>query len=676
MSRSRNETAWALPATVLAAAVFFCAAPARAQVLGLGTWDGAVETTAEVARQDTKTPHAPLTRFDRTHADERLSIRNSSGYLYDPRLLTFSLGGSFGLSQDWLSVNSQRSFDNSKLYGYDASVDVLPGQRLSLSLFASRDESIVSRELAGRGDVLVERQGAVLTASGLYIPSTLSVRRELDDERSESGGLVTRRAERRNILTYQGQRGWTDSELEVNYEFIDSVNEVFSKLSFESHDAQLRYSLDFGEELNWHWDSRVKYTTRTGLIQLTILTVDEGLRIDHTERLHSEYHYFLVRSDQGGVTSTSHTGTASLVHQLFESVTTTGALEGVHLATENGEKDSARGRLTVRYTKRLPGGGRVSLGLGGGLQYEDDRFSTSQTSVVQETHTAAAPLALPIQLANRPVIPGSIVVTKIAEAPRPVFCGPAPALPVVLTADVDFTVRTTGDVTEIVPLPCTGATVGINPGDTIAVDYRVTVSRALTFTTQSWQGDLSVEYPWFRVFVSHEESHQTRIAGRAEVELDQSRSDAVGAELRAELTRLRASLGGEFRHFDSTRTRYDSVRLGAQTDATVLPDLRLSVSGDVVDTTFLDPHRETRVITGRAGATYILGADLLVEAGVSIQELHDTQQASQQSTEAHVRTRWTFRKLEISPAFEYFERRQGGTVGQEYRATLRTIRRF
>lgn len=675
MSRNDSRASWLRSGFLISGAIFFCASTSWAQSFRLGTWEGSLEGVSTFTFDDTKT------REQRTHSqdllfEERLNLRNSGAYIVDPRLLTLTLGGSFGLFQERFSFDGDSRTNHGTLWGYETFVSALADQPFSLDVFANRDESVISRELAGRTESTTENRGATFFARGLYIPSTLSFRQERMDEETRIADVVSRRSEERKIYRYEGQRGWTDSELGLVYEFIDDKDRVFPALSFRSHEAQANYSLDFGEELNRHWDSRLRYYTRSGIAETTFWTADESLRIEHTDRLRTDYRYLFLRTEAASGANTTQTASATLTHRLYQSLTTTASLDGVRQTFPQGEKDSIRGGLAWVYTKRLPLGGRLTAGVGGSLQYEDDRFNASEASVSQETHTAGTPFALSIPLNNPFVTTSSVVVTKIALGPLPVGCIPPPGPPVPLVVGTDFSLETAGDITQIVPIPCSGATVGINPGDTIAVDYRFSVSPSLAFTTTAWHANLDVDYGWIHLYFLHDETDQTLISGRDGRFLSDQRSDTLGAELRYNGSRLHASLLGEAQRVRSTQIDYDTLRGSGVVDFAILPELMFRLNADWVITEFSNPHRETQSQSVRAGLTYTLGGSLFVDASAAYRRLQDTAQPTDQLLEARLQVRWFYRKLEISPTLEFFDRQRGDTTAIEYRAMLRTIRRF
>ncbi len=648
-----------------------------AQMFRLGEWGGEYESGNEYERQVTGTGGSESSRFQNVLSQNRLTVRNTGAYIYDPRLINFSVGGTLGLSQSWQYTNDSHNSQSGLLWGYDFFANILPEKPFSLNLFANRNQSTVSGDLAGRIDVTAENRGATLFARRLYIPSTLTFRQEIQDQESQSAGLVSRTSERRNVLTYDGARGWLDSEMNVRYELVDLTDQILPNLSYRSHDASVYYSLDFGPELNRRWDSRIHFLTRAGVANLTSLNVDESLRIDHTDRLETDYRYFLVRIDTTGGETTTHTGTFHLRHRLYDSLTTNLNLGGTFQMLPNGERDQYRGRLDFDYTKRLPYDGRLNVSLGGGLQFDTNRFRSTESFVPQETHTAGTPFALPIDLTNPFVTPGSVVVTKTATGPLPAGCFPAPGPPTPLVLGQDYTLQVFGDITQIVPIPCSGITPGINPGDTIAVDYGFSVSPSLSFLTMPWHLNVSVDYRWIRPYFIHEQTDQKLISGQDGRFLDNQRSDTLGTELRYEGQRLRASILGEGRNFNSHRSAYNMLRSNQFLAYTIMPDLLLTLTGSEYFSFFSRPQeRETKSLDGRVTLSYALGGTLFADAFAGERALMQTAQPNERITEAGLRVRWMYRKVEILPSIMFTDRQRGDADSKNFHIALRMIRRF
>ena len=181
---------------------FFAVTPAAAQALRLGTWDGSIESRIDVGRQETRSgPDSARPRFDTLQAQELLTIRNSGAFILDPRLFTLTLGGTFGLSQERVSAGAGE--DDSRegtLWGYEASAGLLSGHPVSLTLYASRRQTIQTQVLSGQSQLLSENRGVTLFLKRLYLPSTIAVRQELvDDEFHVAESVVHRQEERRSL---------------------------------------------------------------------------------------------------------------------------------------------------------------------------------------------------------------------------------------------------------------------------------------------------------------------------------------------------------------------------------------------------------------------------------------------------------------------------------------------
>ncbi len=672
----RASGRWSCALATAGIVFFFVATSASAQVFQLGRWDGALEAVTEFSRQNTKTTGQGSSRFDDLRAEELLTLRNTGGYFFDPRLATLTLGGTFGLDQERFSSDGTSESRSGTLWGYEAALDVLSESPYSLNVFANRNQTINNQVFGGRTELTQESEGARLYAKEIYIPSTLSFRRENLNNETRTGTVIARQDETRNVVTYQGNRGWENSEASLNYEFIDLSDHVFPDLGYHSHDGNLYYSLDFGPELNRRWDSRMRFFSRTGTTKLTTATVDEALRIDHTERLQSNYRYSFLWTETAGGATTTHIAAFDLRHRLYESLTTTFGLQTTIAMLPNGERDTYESRLDLAYQKRLPGDGRLNIGIGGGLQYTDNHFQTQESFVPQEAHTAATPFALPILLGNPFVDVTSIVVTKTAVGPLPAGCIPPPGPPTPLVAGRDYTVRTTGDTTEIDPLPCSGATPGINPGDTIAVDYRFAVPTSLVYTTDTWRANVSVDYRWIRPYLIVEGYDQNRVSGQDGRFLDDVRSETAGLELRSDGQRLRASILGEAQSYTSHRVAYDAVRSNQFLGFTILPELTLTVTASEAWFDYSLPRRRTQTLDGRATLSYVFGASLIADAFAELRYFKDTLAPTERTIESGVRVRWMFRKIEVDPTLELFDIHRGDTTTRDFRAMLHIIRRF
>jgi hypothetical protein len=664
------------PLAWVAAALLWFPRAARAELIHLGKWNGALEGAVELIRQETQAQGASSASFRNAYLAEQLTLNNSGMAIVDPRLMNVSLGGTFGLSQEWVTTDNEHLFHQGTLNGYDFFSTLLGEQATSLNGFASRNQSLLSREQAGRSDVITENRGVTLFARRLYLPSTLTFRQEKEQEESRTGNAIARREDERKIISYAAERGWDDRELNLRYEFTDLAAIVIPTLSHQSHETNLNYGLDFGSELNRHINSDARYFTRSGSTDLTTLTLNEKLLLDHTERFRSEYRYFLLNTETAGQTSTAHTMEINFHHQLYDSLITVAGGDLLLQALPGGSQQTLRNRLDFNYTKRVPAQGRLNAGLGGRLEWHKNRFDSTESFIPQETHVATEPIALPITLDNPLVVSSSLSVTKTALGAIPPGCLTPSGPPVPLVLGRDYTLLSVGNAVQIVPVGCSAAAPGLNPGDTIGVDYQFTVSPALTFSAQNYRMDISMDYRWIRPYAMHNQTTQEVIAGIDNGVLDNQMTDAVGLELRGEKHGIRASTLGELSRYTSTRLEYHRLHSTQLISFSLRSDLTVIFSMDEAIIDYNNPVHKTRTIAATTGLTYAPRPNLIVEMPCSLTQLKDSLLPSERRTKAALKLRWYLRELEIHPSLDFYGWRQGGSTTREYRALLRLKRHF
>lgn len=662
-------------AVLAAVAIFFLPGLTWAQWLQLGERQGNLESVTEYVGEENR--NSLLQR-------EILTLRNS-GAIFDPRLVNFTFGGSYGYYNSWATEDNQRG----GLLGYDFSASILPQKPYSLTLFTNRAQNFYSREVPGVTQILNENLGGTLVADALYIPSTLRFRREYRDEESRGlvlGGAGSSQKNLRNVLTYEGLRGWLNSELDLHYELTDDQNlsnsgfgspAVGPNLSSRRHDAALNYSIDFGPELNRRWDSRIRFMAQTGFTNLTTLNINEWLRIEHQENFLTNYRYAFTDTKSQDGSAFNHDLALGLEHHLYRNLVTTFETENNYQTLSAGSKEMLRNNLNFIYTKRLPLDGQLNASLGGGLSYETDKFNGSEGFAPQETHTAASPFALSISLSNPFVNLTSVVVTKTSAGPLPAGCVPPidPLIP--LVAGRDYVLQTVGNVTEIKPLPCLGLSVGINPGDTIAADYRFSLpSSPLAFTTSTWHANFSLDYGWIRPYFTHSQTNQSLVSGSDSRFLNDERVDSLGIEFRFDSQRWHSRFLGEGQGYASTRTKYEGIRFNQILGVTIRPDLTLMFNADEAFTTFILPRRKTLSAMGAATLSYSPTPYIVADLFTELRMMNDNTSENERSRQAGLRLRWYYRKLEILPTIELLDRSYGDRRTMNFHGLLSIIRRF
>ena len=658
------------------------AGPAAGQVLKFGSWNGSLELLLANASVETESGGgtANVVEIKNTRTEERVRIRNTEGFLLDPRLATFSLGGTFGLAQeDHTSVAGGVTTSEERrvnLSGYDFLTTILPrNATLSAELFANRNRDIQTRELAGRTDIEVENRGATVRAMRLYIPSSLSIRQERIASVARTGTSEVKTDERRDVVRYEGLRGWVNKQMTLRYELVDKTDRFRPSLDYRNQDANLFSTVDFGPDLNRQWHSSIRMISRDGFSEEDRLEFSQLLRISHGPTLRTLYRYALDKVERSGGKTTSQDATFSLNHQLYESLTTEVGLNARDRSFVDGQQELYGGNLRLRYTKRLPGSGRLNASYSTTRQRQDDDFE--EAFAPQELLTFDAAFATPMFLANANVIQSSVEVTKVANGPPVAGCTGF-SVPTTLVEGVDYVIRTVGTRTEIEPQLCSATSPGINPGDTIAVDYRFTRgAEPVSFTTSLKRLHVSVDYGWIRPFFDMERTDQDIVSGTDSGFLTDRRSSAVGVELRGKWQRLQGNLLLASEEFDSDDQVFDQDRATAQLRYTLTPRVWLALNGAFSSTSHAFPElRESDLMLLRAELTYGRNGNLLGSLFARKQELEDTRLLDQRTAELGVRARWRFGKLDVNGTISVLDVRRGTSDSRDYRMMINVKRRF
>lgn len=650
------EGRWSL---ILSVAVCFLILPSEAvarRVFEVGRWEGFVEFGFEWDSEKSTSEGAGDLALRKLRFEEKVGLRNSS-FILDPRFVRLDSGLTAGFFQERLSVNGEESPSDGRILGYDLTATVLPEKPYTLTLFANRGQSSISREFAGTSDVLTENRGGTLSLKRIFLPSTLSYRRELLEEESRFGAFVGRREEVRNVFTYDARRTWEANDLSVRYEFADVDDRVFPKFSYRTHTAGLHHRLDFGEAVPKTLVSSFRYFRRGGRFEFSSMGIDEDLHIRHGEDLTTGYHYSFSRfSTQDGAT-TSHTGILSLGHQLYGSLTTDLSLRGTFSTFPTGRESIYGGRADLTYRKRIFWGGRLLAGLGGSYEVQDDRFEEREAFISREQHVAR--IGAPFRLDRPRVIAGSIVV--IDEAGTSLF-----------QEGLDYVVRFVGHFAEIDIVP--GGRIA--DGRTLVVDYRVIVSPSVKFSTWANRFNIGFDYGWIYPFYSYERVTQDLLSGTDETFLEDMTDHTAGVEFRWDGTKFRGSLRNEYRTHDSRLLSFDALQFRQLLSYFPHPTVSLSLSLNESLFDFRDPTRERTSVVGRFSLGWRPRPTLSLEGFASARLWSDSISPDETAHKVGVRGMWSIGKFEMIPSFEYGVRERDGSDSQESRVMIRLIRRF
>ncbi len=632
--------------------------------------DAYVDTArVESERGDSKTTNANRI------GQASVTLRNVNAVIVDPRLMLLTFGGTLGLAQgrtkttvDGSTTEQDRDTD---LSSYDVATSILPANNtFSADLFTNRSRFLERRELAGVTEFDLRNSGVGFSAMRLPLPSTLNFRQESNKSKTVTGPVVSATDERRDIITYEGRRGWENGVATLQMLAVDKSDKIRPELDFESRQGNLSTSIDFARGLNNRWDQKIALLSREGFSAEDRLDVDELVQIQHGERLRTQYIYRLFDSDRDTGDVTRKTGSFALFHQLYESLSTQAGLDVIDETFDTGDRKIARATLDLGYTKRLPRAGLLNAGLLLGHSREDDDFD--EAFVSQELHVVGPP-GTTITLDNPNVITSSIVVslnTSAPSAPVGSGCTRPTSVPIALQEGIDYTLQTLGNQIEIVPIRnCNAGNDGMVENDTIAVDYRFTRGGVpVSFTTDQIRFDVSVDYGWIRPFYSHEQRNQDLVEGTDDSFLTDQNRDILGVGLQFQRSRWGVGLVVGAERFDSTNQKYDELRATQSFTYLVKRGMTLNVSGNQSFKDFSSPEsRQQDVVSVRAALDFVPRPNLLANFFLNARDFKDSLSSDERITELGAQVNWRLGKLVVNPRLKFVKVRRGSTDSQEVR---------
>lgn len=638
-----------------------------------GAWEGAASLGLDTGRDRTRSDDATADIDSKPRRTlEQVDVRNNGYYYLDPRIFSGNASVTLGRISDSFETNGRPLREHSSLIGYGLDATALSGLPYGGNLFAHRNQSVnwqpfgrTQLDSANRGLALALREDSPLRDRGLpFLSASARLEQQHTQETTVSAlGQSFHRDELRKLLTLDAHKGFETGDLEVRYDHDDLRNPAFPQTNFKSRNAGLNFSWDFGPGLSRRSDSRVLYSSRSGANPLTLMTLDERLRIDHYQNLSTDYSYLLTRMDSLAGRAESHDAAFGVKYRPYRDLSTDGSLNMTRQSLPGGTRDSRFGQANLQYRHEAAERRSVFASASGRYQLNDNRMVTSNIQVVDEGQAAPTPLGAGSGFAlNQPFVQaGTIVVVDTRGGAL---------LPTVL--GLDYEVVQEGSTTRIVPLPTSAV---ILPGDPLAVSYTYSVDPSLEYSTVGESVRAGVDWRWITFTLGHERSSQRKISGQQDLFLQSQRKDSAQIDLRREWDRGRAQAGLGWVRYDSTRLVYSQRRFTPLISYRPTRTLTLSLNGDWTATNYELPLHRTSARGLRASADWYANRWSLT-AGIGRRIFQGSQQSTEAINEANFGARFTYGKLDFSAGFMFAGRHRDPVETSTWRLNFLAIRRF
>ncbi len=538
----------------------------------LARLDGSLDFFIRRRRDERKQRGEATTVDTETQVRSNLEI-DSEFYIGHKNLLDVSANLQFGVERTTLESDTQfESTQDSTFFNqYDIRGLLLGEGPAPTTLYSRRDQTLLDRQFAGSIRSIATETGFITTIRSQSAPTTIQFFHREEDQTDQSGTADFNVVQ--NTFSIQSTLRLTDQQqIDIDYTFnrVDENQGAEFGDAFDRHDGTITHNLGFGSENRNTLRSSLRYYSQSGNLDQKFVRLDERLVLHHTDNFQTQYDLTFLRQENSGNTQNLVRGNASLIHQLFESLTTTASVGGSHIEIPGDfSSDELFVNLVLDYVKRVPFG-RVEASLGGAFNRQNNSDRGSTISTINEPHTFRDPF--PVTISRRNILANSVVVTEVG------------GLRVFQRGD-DYTLDAFQDRVELRRV--VGGAIGEGEGVLVSFDIgpepgseisTTGVSASLRYSiTEGWLDGVSV-YGSFRQI---DNSIQT--ANPTQFVLDDFQDLIYGAEYR-----FRGyTFSAERQNHDSTVSPFDATRFEARLDQRLSRDsaLRISLTRESIDYT-------------------------------------------------------------------------------------------
>ena len=325
----------------------------------------------------------PANGSKRTDREDRLrpilELR-TDGFIGQPDLLEFDLGGRFWPEQRWLSLDStgQTEHINQTLWEWDVSGAFIKESVLPVTVYTRQNFSDVDRQFGGSLENRFRETGVRLSLRNSVVPTNVQLFQRDIEQRDLAAGTdfnidqKTLRADGRVERAANQRLAWS-----IVHDDVDESGDLRVPQSFRRFEGKLQHAFDFGEDLEHTLRTNVRLFDEKGFRDFSQLRIAPRLRLRHSADLQSWYDYTYQRDDFRDQDQRFNEFTANVQHQLFDSLTTiaNAGWNRFRITTDDFDSDEIFGRVDFNYVKEA--GARADPG-GPGPRHQPGRPERSR----------------------------------------------------------------------------------------------------------------------------------------------------------------------------------------------------------------------------------------------------------------------------------------------------------
>jgi len=611
---------------------------------------GALEFLYRRENDDIKSREGGSETFSEDRFEERLLL-SSQGYIVHPNLVELNLAGTFGLVQDSIS-GTQSDNQTGTVYEWDVSALILRKEAAPVTLYSRRTRDLINRDFGPSIDNTITQSGGIVDWRNKAVPTRVEVYRQDQSQRSLDSTEDINISQ--NVANWHSEAKPTANQrITWDYTFTDAQETgpgatlpgvtPGGTLSYQSHDATLAHTYDFGQQKRSNLSSTLHYFNQSGDFGLERLEWTEWLRLRHSESFETRAIYRLNQQTTSaffGPSSdqTLQRGEVGFTHRLYKSLTTDGMVGFQQVDQSDGFNSTEWfTNLDAVYTKQVPFG-RITANLGGGYDQTENSARTAITHVINEVHTFNDPFPIALNIPN--IVANSIVITDPSGL---VLYRPTGRRP-------DFTVRSAPGGVQI--FRDVGGRIPNN--GTVLIDYDLAAEPSNSVDTTQFHAGLRYDIEsgllkGLAVYTRYSQVDQSISASAASAFfIPNSFTDLTSG---AEYKRWGFTVGVEQELHDSTISPFDAMRYWGRYEQSLSRDTRIQANTAYTVIDYREPtiHIELLTVSGSISRQFARG--LYGSVTVLYRNENDTTIGQTTGWEEQAELRWDHRQFHLFVQF-------------------------
>ena len=387
------------PAAITVRAQYELPPPPEPQFLKLRISDAALQLLLSEEKDRGTFSGAPSFNRDTSLVEPTATI-TMRGSAYHPNLLQFSLQPVIGY--DWYNVrdtsqNPPHESQSERLINYNATADILNEKPYAVHLDATHQ--IVDRQDTFFGHQRVDSTLYDIRSGYNSGPVPVSIWAFHSEEKNDDPFRPYDNVDNSVVINSHNNRVRGVSSLNYVYsdyrysesDFADTSVPTSFTMSGTRQTVNATDDENLGPSDKYHLYSGVNYEQQDDTnLNVKVLHVGEALRIEHTEKLHSLYNYNFNDIQNGDSESRTHQGTASIHHQLYNSLASSADIDGEHDEDQSvGNSlvtEKVGGGINETYSKIIPWDGKLMLNYGHREDWTIRDAGGSSLAILNESH--------------------------------------------------------------------------------------------------------------------------------------------------------------------------------------------------------------------------------------------------------------------------------------------------